>query len=171
MQRVLRSYLNGPSSGGPGAEPCRATPPPVHYLDFLDICGILLGISFTIAKLDAQSRKASDFAHVPGEDFERWREWTASIYRLGSGACFFRVIFHQGWALYLSRQVVTGPAAPLPMRLSALTVDVLFLAALGATFVRAGRARALRRELGIVLSPARPQPPTPEDDATTAKED
>jgi hypothetical protein len=129
----------------------------VHYLDFLDICAIMLGIFFTIAKLDAQGRKASDFPQVPTAEFERWREWTTSIYRLGSGMCFLRVIFHQGWALYLSRQVVTGPAAPRALMYPALAMDAAFLIVLGMTFVRGNRARALRRELGIVLTPLTPQ--------------
>jgi hypothetical protein len=143
----------------------------VHHLVFLDILAILLGIMFTIANLDAQGRKASNFAHVPEQEFERWRNWTTSIYRLGSSVCFLRVIFHQGWALYLGRQVVTGPAAPLSLRIPALLMDVAFLGVLAATFIRAGRARALRRELGIVLAPAPPQPAAASDDDEAAAKD
>ena len=135
----------------------------MHHLDFLDICAILLGISFTIAKLDAQGRKAENFPNVAPADFERWRNWTLSIYRLGSGMCFLRVIFHQGWAVYLGRQTFTpapgvNPAAvPPALMYPAMVVDALFLAAIVATFIRGSRARALRRELGIVLSPLTPQ--------------
>jgi hypothetical protein len=135
----------------------------VHHLDFLDICAILLGISFTIAKLDAQGRKAEAFPRVVAADFERWRTWTTSIYRLGSGMCFLRVIFHQIWAVYLGRQVLTpiagrNPAAvPPSLMYPAMLVDALFLGVLAVTFIRGSRARALRRELGIVLSPLTPQ--------------
>lgn len=129
----------------------------MHHLDFLDICAILLGIFFTIAKLDAQGRKASAFPEVPAVDFERWRDWTVSIYRLGSGVCFLRVIFHQGWSLYLSRQTLSGPVAPPSLRYPALAMDLLFVAVLAVTFLRGNRARALRRELGIVLTPLSPQ--------------
>ncbi len=135
----------------------------MHHLDFLDICAILLGISFTIAKLDAQGRKAENFPNVPVADFERWRAWTMSIYRLGSGICFLRVIFHQGWAVYLGRQTLTpapgaNPAAvPPALMYPAMAMDAVFLAALAITFIRGSRARALRRELGIVLSPLTPQ--------------
>lgn len=135
----------------------------MHHLDFLDICAILLGISFTIAKLDAQGRKAESFPQVPPADFERWRTWTVSIYRLGSSMCFLRVIFHQGWALYLGRQTITpapgaNPAAvPYALMYPAMAIDAVFLAALAATFIRGSRARKLRRELGIVLSPLTPQ--------------
>ncbi|HXK16836.1 MAG TPA: hypothetical protein VNG33_03445 [Polyangiaceae bacterium] len=86
-------------------------------LDFpQDVVAILLGISFTVAKLDAQGRKASSFANVAPADFERWRAWTVSIYRLGSAVCFLRVLFHQAWSLYQARHPVAGPFAPLAMR-------------------------------------------------------
>ncbi len=128
----------------------------MHYLDFLDICALLLGISFTIAKLDAQGRKASAFPHVAEAEFERWRTWTVSIYRLGSGMCFLRVLFHQGWAVYMSQHPVVGPAVPLPLRYPPAAMDVAFLVVLALTFIRGSRARALRRELNIVLSPLSP---------------
>ena len=35
-------------------------------------------------------------------------------------------------------------------------MDLLWLSVLAATFIRASRARALRRELGIILSPLSP---------------
>jgi hypothetical protein len=129
----------------------------VHHLDYFDILAILLGILFTVAKLDAQGRKPEDFAHVPRANFERWQSWTTRIYRLGSSVCFLRVLFHQGWALYIGRQALTSPAAPRALMYPALIMDVAFLGVLVATFVRAGRARAYRRELGIVLAPLTPQ--------------
>ena len=128
----------------------------MDHLDFLDICAILLGISFTIAKLDAQGRKASNFPHVAAADFARWQNWTTSIYRLGSSLCFLRVLFHQGWSLYVSRYPVHGPAAPRALVYPALAMDAAFLGVLAATLIRSSRARALRRELGIVLAPLTP---------------
>lgn len=138
----------------------------MHHLDFLDIVAILLGIYFTIAKLDAQGRKAEAFPHVATADFDRWRTWHTSIYRLGSAVCFLRVIFHQGWAVYLSRNPVTTPAAPKSLVVPALLMDLVFLTVLAITFIRASRARTLRRELGIVLQPA-----TPQQRAAAAEED
>ncbi len=144
----------------------------MDHLDFLDICAILLGISFTIAKLDAQGRKASNFAHVPVADFERWQDSTVSIYRWGSSFCFLRVLFHQGWSLYMARHPVHGPAAPRTLVLPALAMDAAFVGVLIATFIRSARARARRRELGIVLSPLTPTQiaavaPENESDAAT----
>jgi hypothetical protein len=155
----------------------------VHHLDFFDILAILLGIMFTIAKLDAQGRKAADFPHVAEQDFERWRGWTTSIYRLGSALCFLRILFHQGYAFWVSRQPMTGrvftengqqlQALPPHLIYPGLAMDVLFLGAVAITFVRANRARALRRELNIVLSPMSPQQAAAhaQSDEPAAKED
>jgi hypothetical protein len=131
----------------------------VNKLDFLDIVAIVLGIGFTIAKLDAQGREASQFPHVPPDQFARWRTWTMSIYRLGSSVCFLRVLFHQGWMLYVSRHTfapVPGRApgaAPPELMYPAMAMDAVFLAVLVSTFFRGSRARQLRRELNIVLTP------------------
>jgi hypothetical protein len=133
----------------------------------------LLGILFTIAKLDAQGRKSENFPHVAVADFERWRNWTTSIYRLGSSVCFARVVFHQGWAIYLSRNPVTTPGAPKALVVPALLMDLLFVGVLVATFIRSSRARSLRRELGIVLTPMTPQQAAAvaEDDDAARKDD
>ena len=146
-----------PPDGSPGLAPRRATPRPVDHLDFYDICAILLGISFTIAKLDAQGRKAENFPAVAPADFEQWRLWTVAIYRLGSSVCFLRVLFHQLWVLYAARFPVTGPTYSKTQMLLPLAIDALFLGGVTSTFLRANRARARRRELGIVLSPLTPQ--------------
>ena len=129
----------------------------MNHLDFIDICAIMLLIWFMIAKLDAQGRSPESFPQVPLADFERWRSWTVSIYRLGATACFARVVFHQAWSYYAARHVVGAPAAPKSLVLPALIVDALFFAAVVSTFLRGASARRLRRELGIVLSPISPK--------------
>lgn len=149
----------------------------MDHFDFQDICALLLGISFTIAKLDAQGRNASNFPHVAPAEFERWREWTVSVYRLGSTVCFLRVLFHQGWAYYMSRQVLNSPAAPVGMRAAGLAMDLVWLGGVAATFIRSSRTRKLRRELGIVLTPLTPAqaaalaPDNESEEQARAKED
>jgi hypothetical protein len=143
------------------------------FLDFYDVIAIVLGISFTIAKLDAQGRKAENFPGVAPADFERWRAWTVSIYRLGSSACFLRVLFHQGWMLYMRRHPVTGPTFSKAQMALPLLIDALFLGLVTSTFFRSSRARARRRELGIVLAPLTPQQaaslaPEPEEERKAA---
>ncbi|HVY26814.1 MAG TPA: hypothetical protein VHB79_09690 [Polyangiaceae bacterium] len=148
----------------------------MDHLDFLDICAILLGISFTIAKLDAQGRKAESFPHVAPADFEAWRLWTVSIYRLGLSACFLRVLFHQGWVLYMARYPATGPSYSKSQIALPMLLDALFLGVVTSTFFRGSRARARRRELGIVLAPLSPQqqaalaPETEEERKSTSED-
>lgn len=151
MQGVVRAPGPPPSLERLAAQTCYT--PAVHRLDFLDICAIMLGIWFTISKLDAQGRQAENFPHVPLAEFERWRSWTVSIFRLGSTVCFLRVVFHQGWMYYVSKHVVDAPAAPKSLVIPALLMDALFLGTVAATFIRGSRARELRRQLGIVLQP------------------
>ncbi|MDF3067573.1 MAG: hypothetical protein K0R38_3174 [Polyangiaceae bacterium] len=151
MQQVVRRAWWSPSPAGKRAQTCYTRP--VHHLDFLDICAIMLGIWFTISKLDAQGRRAESFPQVEPAEFERWRSWTVSIFRLGSTVCFLRVVFHQGWAYYLSQHPVNAPAAPKSLVIPALLMDALFVSTVAATFIRGSRARELRRQLGIVLSP------------------
>jgi hypothetical protein len=146
------------------------------FLDFYDIVAIVLGISFTIAKLDAQGRKAENFPSVAVADFEAWRLWTVSIYRLGMSACFLRVLFHQGWMLYMARQPATGPSFSRAQIALPLLIDALFLGVVTSTFFRGNRARARRRELGIVLTPLTPQQqaalaPETDDDRKPPSED
>lgn len=169
----------GGAPAGEGRESCYTGA--VHHLDLLDIVAILLGIMFTIAKLDAQGRKTGDFPHVAEQDFERWRGWTTSIYRLGSAVCFLRVLFHQGYALWVSRQPMTGrvftdngqkvQALPPALMYPGMIMDALFLGIIAVTFIRANRARALRRELNIVLSPMSPQQASAHEDERTPKGD
>jgi hypothetical protein len=145
---------------GSAAKPCYTGA--VSHLDFLDICAILLGIMYSIAKLDAQGRNSSNFPHVPEASFERWRLWTVSIYRLGAAGCFIRVLFHQGFMFWIGRHPIVIPPGGTPGMLPPaymyppMLLDMAFLAIVASTFIRANRARALRRELGIVLAPLTP---------------
>lgn len=149
----------------------------MDYFDFQDVCSILLGISFTIAKLDAQSRKAGQFPHVAVADFERWRDWTVSIYRWGSSVCFLRILFHQAWSFYMARHPAVHGAAPPALRYPAMAMDLVWLVVLALTFIRGSRARARRRELGIVLAPLTPAqtaalaPDDESEDEARAKDD
>jgi hypothetical protein len=126
----------------------------VHQLDLLDLVGIALGILFTLAKLETQGRHSADCPQVKAADFERWQRLTSSLYGTGAAICFARVLFHQGFAYYVGKLELSGPALPKTLLLPALLVDAVFVAGVALTFVRAARARALRRELGIVLAPA-----------------
>ena len=121
-------------------------------MDQYDIVAVILGVMFTLRKLDAQSRDAAAFPHVPESEFLRWQRMVMSAYRLGSWGCFLRVGFHFAFMRY----VVHHPLSPEAFRRTALLVDVVWLASVVTCFLRARSAGNLRKKLGISLE--KPQP-------------
>jgi hypothetical protein len=121
-------------------------------VDQYDIIAVILGVMFTLRKLDTQSRSAAQHPHVPPDDFERWQRQTVSAYTTGAYASFFRVVFHLGFMLYTKNH----PLSPMAFARTALLVDLVWLVATISTLIRAHYARELRKKLGIVLE--KPQP-------------
>ena len=121
-------------------------------MDQYDIIAVILGVMFTLRKLDTQSRNAAQHPGVAVEDFERWQRQTAAAYAPGAYASFFRVIFHFGYMAYAKHH----PLPPLTFGRIALLVDALWLVCTVSTLIRAHFAREQRKKLGIVLE--RPQP-------------
>ena len=121
-------------------------------MDQYDIIAVILGVMFTLRKLDTQSRDASQQPNVPPEDFARWQRQTTSAYAPGMYASFFRVIFHFGYIRYAAHH----PLSPQAFGRVALLVDLIWLVSVVTTFIRANAARELRRKLGIVLDKTAP---------------
>jgi hypothetical protein len=121
-------------------------------VDSYDIIAVILGVMFTLRKLDTQSRDASQQANVPAEDFTRWQRQTIAAYTPGMYASFFRVIFHFGYLRYVKHH----PLPPLSFGRIALLVDLIWLVSVVTTLFRANTARELRRKLGIVLDKPAP---------------
>jgi hypothetical protein len=122
-------------------------------VDQYDIIAVILGVMFTLRKLDTQSRDASQQPpSVVPEDFTRWQRQTVAAYTPGMYASFFRVIFHFGYIRYAAHH----PLSPQAFGRVALLVDLIWLVSVVTTFIRANAARELRRKLGIVLEKAAP---------------
>ena len=121
-------------------------------MDQYDIIAVILGVMFTLRKLDTQSRNATQHPNVPPEDFLRWQRQTAAAYAPGAYASFLRVIFHFGFMRYAAHH----PLSPLAFARVALLVDLVWLVSTLSTLLRAHWARELRKKLGIVLE--KPQP-------------
>jgi hypothetical protein len=125
-------------------------------VDQYDIIAVILGVMFTLRKLDTQSRNTAQQPGVVAEDFERWQRQTAAAYAPGAYASFFRVLFHFGYIRYTAHH----PLGPLTFGRIALLVDLIWLVCVVTTLLRAHWARELRKKLGIVLE--KPQPTRPE---------
>ena len=124
----------------------------MYFLDQLDVIAVIVGVMFTLRKLDTQSRSAAQHPNVAPEDFERWQRQTSSAYAPGAYASFFREVFHFGFVRYASNHPMSNES----YRHIGLLVDFVWLAAVVSTLIRAHFARELRKKLGISLE--RPQP-------------
>jgi hypothetical protein len=124
----------------------------VPGVDQYDIIAVIVGVMFTLRKLDTQSRTAAQYPHVDPEDFQRWQRRSAAAYAPGAYASFFRVIFHFGFIRYGSSHALP----PLTFARVALVVDALWLGCVLYTLVNAHFAREMRKKLGITLD--KPQP-------------
>ncbi len=121
-------------------------------VDQYDIIAVILGVMFTLRKLDTQSRNAAQHPNVSPDDFLRWQRQTASAYAPGAYASFARVVFH----FFYIRYAAHHPLSPMAFARVALLVDLVWLVSTISTLLRAHWARELRKKLGIVLE--KPQP-------------
>ena len=121
-------------------------------VDQYDIIAVIVGVMFTLRKLDTQSRNAAQYPHVPEEDFLRWQRRSASAYAPGAYASFFRVVFHFAFFRYAAHH----PLPPLTFARVALLVDVFWFGCVVYTLINAHLAREVRKKLGITLD--KPQP-------------
>lgn len=119
-------------------------------IDVLDIVATILGVWFSVRKLDAQSRRAENFPHVARLDFEVWQAREVDAYRVAALGCFLKVVVDLVFTLAVVPRLPFGVA-----RTGGAIIDLSWAAVLVATFIRTHRAREMRRRLGIHLG-ARP---------------
>jgi hypothetical protein len=119
----------------------------VPDVDQYDIIAVIVGVMFTLRKLDTQSRSAAQSPNVAPEDFERWQRRSAAAYAPGAYASFFRVVFHFAFIRYTAHHAL----APMTFARVALLVDALWLGCVIYTLVNAHFAREMRKKLGISL--------------------
>lgn len=115
-------------------------------VDVLDIVATILGVWFTLRKLDAQGRQPEAFSHVARADFLDWQEREVSVYRAAVWACFGKVAVDLAFT-YL---VAPGQDARL-VRAVGATIDLSWLLAVVVSLFRARAVHAHRRRLGILL--------------------
>lgn len=127
-------------------------------VDVVDIVAVILGIFFTIRKLDAQSRRPEDFPAVDRAAFLDWQARETKVYSAAVLACFLKVFLDLGFVYFL--------AEGLPYRavqLVGAAIDLSWLGFVIFSLFRASRVREQRRRLGIYLGSRLPEP-RPEDE-------
>jgi hypothetical protein len=120
-------------------------------VDLLDILAIVLGVLYTLRKLDVARRPAADFPHVKPTEFEAWKSKQLGAYSLGSSACFLKIVVDFAFVALLARHL-----NPAVVRVSGLAIDLAWLVALVVVFVRSAAARRLASQLAIRPGPAAP---------------
>lgn len=115
-------------------------------VDAFDIVAIILGVLFTIRKLDAQRRLHKEFSHVPRAEFERWQALETSVYGAAMIGCFAKVLTDWIFVYFF--------AGGLPMRTVravGATIDITWFVLMLVTLYRTRGLAKLRAQHRIVL--------------------
>lgn len=115
-------------------------------VDAFDIVAIILGVLFTIRKLDAQRRSHKEFPHVSAENFESWQGRETSVYQAAVMACFGKVFADWIFVYFF--------ADGLPMRTVravGATIDISWFVVMLVTFYRTRMLAKMRAQYRIVL--------------------
>jgi hypothetical protein len=119
------------------------------------LLAVILGIIYTIRKLDVRRREASEFPKVNPDEFERWKKKELFAYNLASFACFIKVLVD---ILMLS---LRGSIDWNVVRVVGATAFFGWVFALVASLVMGSSARKQRERLGIDLRAHDPPPEAP----------
>ena len=117
------------------------------------IIPLILGVLYTVRKLEIRRRQPEQFPHVSRADFERWRDAETSAYSLISVACFAKVLLDYAF-MYLAQRMQLEPQW---IRIIGGSIFAGWVIGVVVGMVRGSRARKLRESLQIDLS-TRPSP-------------
>jgi tetratricopeptide (TPR) repeat protein len=115
-------------------------------VDVLDIVAIILGVLFTIRKLDAQRRTPQEFSHVEPLAFNVWQRKEVSVYGAAMFASFGKVFADWGFLYFF--------AEGLPFRTTVAvgaTIDISWILVMVLTVVRSRQLLKLRTLHRIIL--------------------
>jgi hypothetical protein len=115
----------------------------------LDLIALILGLFSALRQMDVSARQASSYPDVDARLFESWRRQAKSAYRLGMAANFGKVLLD----LVMSRVLWAFEMPTWLRRGIGGSLDLLWVALLVLTFVRARRALAFARANGIEKRP------------------
>ena len=105
----------------------------------------MLGVLFALRQMDVSQRQASSFPQVTEAEFNRWWRKARGAYRLGSSACFGKIMLDIA-AAYVMRH----SAMPRGLRLGiGLSLDLGWVVLVILAVWQSSRAHALARDLGI----------------------
>jgi hypothetical protein len=109
------------------------------------LLAVILGIIYTIRKLDVRRRESSEFPKVNPDEFERWKKKELFAHNLASFACFLKVLID------IAMLSLRGSIDWSVVRIVGGTAFFGWVLALVASLVLSSSARKLRDQLGIDL--------------------
>jgi hypothetical protein len=111
------------------------------------LLALILGILFTVRRLDVARRKAEDHPEVHEQQFLRWQRQARSSYALGASASLAKVLLDLG----LVRYALSQDLGPIVVRNGGAAIFVAWLVAMTAVVYKVLRTRRLASEIGIRL--------------------
>jgi len=111
----------------------------------LDLIALVLGILFALRLMDVTQRQATSYPGLREAEFARWWQRARGAYRLGSSACFGKILADI-IAAYAMRHTQMPSAARWGI---GLTLDLGWVVLVALAVFRSNRAHALARDLGI----------------------
>jgi hypothetical protein len=123
-------------------------------IDQYDVIAVILGVFFTVRKLDARSREHASFPTIEQANFEAWKKRAVLAYSIASYACFVRVLFHFAFV----KVATTYAFSPKIYTRVGIVIDLAWLGSVAYGLFLARSARQLQRQYGIDLE-KRPESP------------
>lgn len=111
----------------------------------LDLIALVLGILFSMRQMDTAQREHARYPQVAAADFEAWKRGALRAYRLGSAACFGKVLLDIVLAYLMGKLPMS---TPLRWGLG-LSSDIGWVVLVVLAWWRIRAAHARGRELGI----------------------
>ena len=118
------------------------------------VVAIILGVLFSVRRLEVRKREAEHFPSVKAEDFLTWQSAALVAYSAGAGACFLLVLFDVAFRFSAERLGLSWSA----IRIGGATIFLSWVAALVWSWRRSRAARDYAGRVGIDLRQPIPDP-------------
>lgn len=123
----------------------------------VDVLAIILGILFSVRRMDVRKRQADQFPQVPAEQFEIWKARASAAYQLGAVSSFAKIFVDYGFRYLAGRTELAWTW----VQLGGALIFFSWLGLLVWSWLQSRSARRLAEQLGLDLSA-----PPPREDAT-----
>jgi hypothetical protein len=114
----------------------------------LEVLAVILGIFYTIRKLDAVDRSPEDFPHVARGDFLAWQAKERAAYNVAALACVLKLTLGLGFQYLIAPRLHLYPKVVFVVGAS---IDLSWIFVVFRTWWLSSKLRKERARLGIWL--------------------